>query len=175
MKIVRSILSGGMLLLAGVTTRAVTPPAPDADPGFHRLDFWLGSWHVYDAASGRLDGTNRVEKILRGCAVLENWAEADASGEGKSLFYYNPVTRIWRQVWVTDTGTSKEKQLVAGAPEGSVRFQGEVARPGGVTVLDRTTLTPLPDGRVRQTIEISRDRGSTWQTAYDAYYVRDNK
>jgi hypothetical protein len=37
--------------------------------------------------------------------------------------------------------------------------------------LDRTTLTPLPDDRVRQLIEISRDRGVTWQTNFDAYYA----
>jgi hypothetical protein len=38
-------------------------------------------------------------------------------------------------------------------------------------VLDRTTLTPLSDGRVRQVIEISRDHGTTWQTGFDAYYT----
>jgi hypothetical protein len=173
MKAIAAALAAGLLLALPIPSHgADSPAAPDADPAFHRLDFWVGNWKVYDAASGKLDGTNRIEKILRGCALLENWTEADGSGAGKSLFYYNPATGAWKQVWVTDAGTCKEKQLVAGPAGGAVRFQGEVALRRGGTVLDRTTLTPLPDGRVEQTIEISRDRGTTWQTAYDAYYVR---
>jgi hypothetical protein len=39
-------------------------------------------------------------------------------------------------------------------------------------LLDRTTLAPLPGGRVRQTIEISRDGGQAWTPAFDAFYVR---
>jgi hypothetical protein len=39
-------------------------------------------------------------------------------------------------------------------------------------VLDRTTLTPLADGRVRQVIERSSDGGTTWTTGFDAMYVR---
>lgn len=153
---------------------AETAVAPDADPAFHRLDFWVGNWKVYDAKTGEPDGTNRIEKILRGCAVVENWTEADGSGEGKSLFYYNPANGKWRQVWVTSAGTSKEKEMVAAPAPDAVRFQGEIALRGNRTVLDRTTLQPLPDGRVRQTIEISRDHGATWQVNYDAFYVRDS-
>jgi hypothetical protein len=162
-----------VLLLAAARALATeTLSAPDADPEFHRLDFWVGQWKVFDAVTGQLDGTNRIEKILHGCALIENWTEADGHGEGKSLFYYNPATGNWKQVWVTDAGTCKEKQLVSGAPEGAVRFQGEIALRGGGTVLDRTTLTPGSDGRVRQVIEISRDHGTTWKTVYDAFYVR---
>jgi len=161
----------GLLPLV-LTVGAAGPPDPEQAPGFHRLDFWVGSWIVYDVATGRLEGTNRIDRVLRGCALIENWSEADGSSEGKSLFYFNPATGTWRQVWVTSAGTSKEKQLVAELPGGAVRFQGEVPTRAGGTVLDRTTLTPLPDGRVRQTIEISRDRGATWVTGFDAYYVR---
>jgi hypothetical protein len=40
----------------------------------------------------------------------------------------------------------------------------------GGSHLDRTTLTPLPGGRVHQVIEISRDAGKTWEIAFDAEY-----
>jgi hypothetical protein len=163
-----------VLGLLPVISPAATVPgaASNADPAFHRIDFWIGDWKVYDATTGRLDGTNHVEKILRGCAVSENWTEADGSGEGKSLFYYNPANGKWRQVWVTSAGTSKEKEMIEPSVPGSVRFQGEIALGGNRTVLDRTTLQPLADGRVRQTIEFSRDHGATWKIAYDAFYVR---
>jgi hypothetical protein len=52
-----------------------------------------------------------------------------------------------------------------------VRFQGAIPLPGGGQYLDRTTLTPLEDGAVRQVIEVSRD-GESWRTVFDAVYVR---
>lgn len=144
-----------------------------ADSAWRALDFWVGEWDVF--AGGRRAGTNRIERILGGCALLEHWT--DASGrEGKSLFYYAPVTAEWKQVWVTEQagapGGLKEKMLVERLPGGALRFQGEIAVRAGGSYLDRTTLTPLPDGRVWQLIEISRDRGRTWQTTFDAEYVR---
>jgi hypothetical protein len=42
----------------------------------------------------------------------------------------------------------------------------------GVIAIDRTTLTPWLDGRVRQTIEWSKDSGKTWKTVFDAFYIR---
>lgn len=43
---------------------------------------------------------------------------------------------------------------------------------GGRRCLDRTTLTPLPGGGLRQVIEISTDQGATWQTTFVAEYRR---
>jgi hypothetical protein len=141
-----------------------------SDAAYNKLDFWVGNWDVY--VSGKLDGTDVVEKILKHCAIVENWREADGSGEGKSLFYYVAATKSWKQVWVTDAGPLKEKQLIAEFPDGGVRFQGEILDRDGTSHLDRTTLTPLPGGKVHQVIEISHDAGKTWQTTYDAEYKR---
>jgi hypothetical protein len=68
---------------------------------------------------------------------------------------------------------TKEKEQVAGGdfPGPGIRFQGLVRRPDGTLVLDRTTLTPLPDGRVRQKIEQSADEGKTWR-AWEGLYAR---
>jgi hypothetical protein len=53
----------------------------------------------------------------------------------------------WKQVWVTDAGPIKEKQLVEEFIDGGVRFQGEIPHPDGSLLLDPTTLTPLPGSR----------------------------
>jgi hypothetical protein len=123
-------------------------------------------------STGAHVGTNRIEKILGGCAVTETWHDADS--EGRSLFYYVPSQRQWKQVWVTPQALSlgglKEKHLIAQSA-GSVRFQGELVGPRGVLVLDRTTLTTMSGGRVRQVIEISRDGGTSWRATFDAIYV----
>ena len=163
-------------LLIGLSLVPTALPAQagagcQADSTYGVLDFWLGQWDVYEGDT--LVGTNRVTRVLRGCAVLEEWRDAEG-GEGRSLFYVEPGTGRWKQVWVTDdarrVGGTKEKHLVARLPDGGVRFQGELPLPDGRLVLDRTTLTPIRAGEVRQLIEISRDGGTTWHAGFDARY-----
>ena len=159
---------------AGAQTPAETPKC-SSDSVFHVLDFWVGDWNVVDSTGAKL-GTNRIEKILDGCAIAESWRETD--GEGRSLFYYVPSQRLWKQVWVTPQtlvpGGVKEKHLIAQSKE-TVRFQGEIVGPRGGRVIDRTTLSTMSGGRVRQVIEISRDGGTTWRTTFDGIYVRATK
>jgi len=141
-------------------------------PDYHRLDFWIGDWNVV-SASGEHLGTNRIDRILKGCAIQENWTEPTGE-EGKSLFYFSPPDHRWKQVWVTDSaidlGGLKEKRSLPIAGNG-MRFQGELTANGRI-ILDRTTLVPQPDGRVRQTIETSSDGGTTWKVQFDAFYER---
>jgi len=153
--------------------RPVDARSCDADPRYHDLDFWLGDWTVAEGKEPA--GTNRIEKILGGCAVVERWRAVDGS-EGQSLFFHPPGGLDWKQVWVTDRGRAplgvKEKRLVARLPDGGVRFQGEIPGPAGRTILDRTTLTKLDGGRVRQVIETSIDGGATFRVGFDAVYTR---
>lgn len=147
------------------------PPCREI-PEYGWLDFWVGEWTVW-VGETRV-GTSRIEAIVDGCAILEHWRDARGS-EGKSLFYISPSDGSWRQVWVTGRaaaqGGVREKRLVARYPDGGVRFQGEVAGAGG-PALDRTTLSPGPNGSVRQVIEVSRDGGTSWTTGFDAEYRR---
>lgn len=145
------------------------PPCSD-DPAFAALDFWVGEWTVW--VDGQRVGTNLIRKVQGGCAIEEHWTDIEG-GTGQSLFYYLPVPGEWRQVWVTPAATVpgglKEKQQVE-APADSVRFQGTIARPDAAPYLDRTTLTPLAGGTVRQHIEVSMDGGASWRTTFDAEY-----
>lgn len=176
----RLIAVGSAVVLwvfASVSARAQSqpnagqPPRCAADSAFHVLDFWVGTWNVVDSAGTQV-GKSRIEKILDGCAITETWN--DSQGEGRSLFYYVPAQRQWKQVWVTPQALSpggvKEKHLVTQGP-GRVRFQGEIIGPRGLLILDRTTLTSLAAERLRQVIEISLDGGSSWRTTFDAIYV----
>lgn len=149
-----------------------SPPAPCAEvEGFQLLDFWVGEWTVH--VGDQQVGTNRIDKILEGCAVSEDWRDA-RGGRGQSLFYFVPALEEWRQVWVTARATApgavKEKRLIERLSDGSLRFQGEVPHGDGTSHLDRTTLTPLAGGRVRQLIEVSGDDGATWRATFDAEY-----
>ena len=143
-------------------------------PLYSMLDFWVGNWTVH--ADGQLVGRNRIEKVLDGCAILEHWTGA-GGGEGKSLFYVDG-DGVWQQVWVTQWATrpggTKEKTWVDTGNPDSVRFQGAMQHADSGTWLDRTTLTRLPDGTVRQRIEISTDGGNEWQVNFDAVYRRSD-
>lgn len=166
-----ALLLAAVLAPSPVAAQAA-PPCADV-PGFAELDFWLGEWVV--RAGEQVVGRNRIEKVLRGCAVEEHWTGAGGQ-RGQSLFYFVPALGEWRQVWVTETATGtggvKEKRLSERLGDGGVRFQGEIPVAGGGSYLDRTTLTPLEGDRVRQLIEVSTDGGATWRTTFDAVYAR---
>lgn len=168
----RIILIIAGILALGASGRARAQGCAE-DPAFATLDFWIGEWDVL--AGGQEVGRNRIEEVIEGCAVLEHWTGA-GGGQGKSLFYLQPATGEWKQVWVTSTpnrpGGVKEKTLVGRLPGGGVRFQGEIPLVGGGSYLDRTTLTPADDGTVRQVIERSTDGGQTWVVDFDAVYRR---
>jgi hypothetical protein len=162
-----------LLLLASLTRPATAQAAGgcSSDSTYAALDFWVGTWRVY--VGDTLVGINRISKVLQGCALVEEWQDARGA-RGQSLFYVEPVLRQWKQVWVTETaqrvGGVKEKHLIARLPEGGVRFQGELPQPDGRLVLDRTTLSPVPGGEVRQLIEVSSDGGTNWRPTFDARY-----
>jgi hypothetical protein len=154
---------------------AATSPQPcTADPAFHALDFWVGTWDVY--VGRERDGRDVVTRELDDCAVTERWEGSDGS-RGMSLFVYDPYAGRWQQTWVTDRATQlgglKFKTLVARYPSGGVRFAGVLpSSPSARPILDRTTLTPLAGGAVHQVIENSVDGGDHWKVSYDAVYRR---
>src|SRR5271154_5087561 len=54
-----------------------------ASAAHHQFDFWLGEWDVATPL-GTPAGTNRVERLLEGCALQEHWEATDGS-KGTSL------------------------------------------------------------------------------------------
>ena len=134
------------------------------------LDFWVGDWDVYVGKD--FAGRDTVQRILDGCGVTEQW-DGGAGDQGMSLFAYDARKDLWSQTWVTDNsavpGGIKVKVLRAHSPS-STTLQGEIEGKTGAVYYDRTILTAMPDGRVHQAIQVSRD-GVTWRTGFDAIYV----
>lgn len=162
----------GVALLAAAA--AVEPSCRASESG-KSLDFWLGDWVVTSEDGSTTFGANSVDLALDGCAIFERWKGA-SGGEGNSLFAFDARKGAWEQVWVTgDTskaGGLKHKKLID-AKDGVAIFQGEIISDSGEPYLDRTTLTRLDDGRVRQLIEISTDGGKNWRATFDGYYAKD--
>jgi hypothetical protein len=134
-----------------------------------QFDFWVGEWDVYNLQK-QLAGTNVIEKILGGCALMENWT-GTFGGAGKSLNWYNAGAGYWQQTWVSDRAFPQEYR--EGRLDGpTLRFLGEQKTPQGQTLRVRLSFTPLGPNRVRQHAENSSDGGATWTTVYDFLYLR---
>jgi len=65
---------------------------PCASPEHRQFDFWQGEWEVREA--GRAAGTNRITRVLGGCALREEWTGA-GGGKGTSLNVYDEAQRRW--------------------------------------------------------------------------------
>ena len=152
---------------APAPTAPAAPPPPCSAPEYRQFDFWVGDWDVW-TPTGNLAGTNRIEKILGGCVLQENWKGARGL-TGYSYNTYDPGDRKWHQTWVDDQGTLL---LLSGEfKDGKMILVGETAARGTAkAALQRITWTPLPDGTVRQYWESSEDGGKSWTVAFDGSY-----
>jgi hypothetical protein len=142
-------------------------------PESQQLNFWVGDWNVapWSAPPGtpnNVAGTNLVTPILENCVLLENWKGA-GGGEGKSMNFFEPSTRKWRQIWVADGGSTLD--YAGEFKDGAMRFEGKTMIPNGY-ILQRLTFTPFGKDTVRQTFHNSLDSGRTWNVTFDARYVR---
>ena len=140
--------------------------ACSTDP-YHQFDFWLGKWAVTE--KGKLAGTNHIQSILGGCALLESWQGASGF-RGNSINFYDAPRRVWHQTWIDHTGAAL---LLEGRFEnGVMRLEGErLGTKAGEVQRHRITWTPLPDGKLRQLWESSAD-GTTWKEVFDGLYAR---
>lgn len=136
-------------------------------PEHRQLDFWLGDWEVRRTGDNALAGTNSITAENGDCVLYEHWKSA-RYGAGQSMNYYDPVTKQWHQSWVDDQG---EVSIFDGEfQNGAMRLAGYRQGKDGARIPARLTLTPLPDGSVRQLGENSEDGGKTWTVLYDLTY-----
>ena len=138
------------------------------NPAARQFDFWLGDWSVQ--VGGREVGTNRIEHTIDQCALLENW-ETPGGPNGKSLNYWDPQLRRWRQIFVFDVGGVSD--YTGEWKDGEMRFLSAPSlTAAGRTVNYRMTFIPMARDTVRQRIEVSSDSGRTWTPGFDALYIR---
>lgn len=158
------------LNLLGAASAGAAEPVPACTGAQARqFDFWIGRWRVTE--NGKLAGHNHVERILGGCALLENWSGAKG-GTGKSLNFFDRDDGLWHQTWIDGTGGAL---FLAGKfEEGAMRMEGErPAADGQPPTRHRITWTPLADGSVRQLWESTTVGKVEWAKQFDGVYVRD--
>jgi len=156
------------LLASGTRSMSAEEPLRSGckDGASRQFDFWVGHWRVTE--HGKLAGDNRVEPILDGCALLENWTGAKG-GAGKSLNFFDREDGLWHQTWVDRSGGAL---FLAGKFEnGAMRLEGErAATSKQPATRHRITWTPLPGGKVRQLWESTPAGKNLWSTQFDGLY-----
>lgn len=134
----------------------------------HRaFDFWIGEWEV-KTPDGKLAGHNRIESILGGCALREEWTGASGS-QGTSLNIFDASRGVWHQSWVDNSGNLLA--LEGGLDGERLVLRGQVGKGDGAT-LHEIAWTPLENGRVRQHWRSSADGGTTWKDVFVGLYGR---
>ncbi len=137
-------------------------------PEYRQFDFWIGEWGVFNPR-GQKAGENRIERLANGCILWENWTGA-GGGTGHSINYYDHARKTYVQIWVS----SGAGIIVAngGLKDGALVLTGERFLRNGTKQHYRGTWTPLPDGNVRQFLELSSDEGKTWTVWFNGLYVK---
>ena len=162
-----------ILLLGAVflplTVQAQAPSGCAGLEGFSDFDFWVGEWEVRNRGNNTLAGTNTITKEEQGCMLMERWQGAGGT-TGSSLNYYNPVTREWRQVWVSAGRYAID--IVGGLVGESMVLQGSIYNFAGAVWDFRGRWTPNADGSVRQLFEQYNHDNQTWDTWFDGLYIR---
>ena len=138
------------------------------DSRWRAMDFWIGDWIVFNT-KGQQVGTNSIHPIDGGCVVQERWTDA-LGGTGGSMNFFDAATGKVTQVWVDAQGNFLE--MAGETKDGSMVVAGNSIARDGTKTLTKMTLTPLPDGRVRQFFETSADDGKTWTPSFEGFYVK---
>jgi hypothetical protein len=146
---------------------APAPPTCDG-PEHAQFDFWVGEWDVHEwgKEGEKKPAHNSITKIHNGCALREDY-HSPSGYEGSSVNFYDRFDGHWHQTWIDGSGTPL--YLVGGLEDGKMVMADS---PDDGRPWSRITWTPQPDGSVRQTWEMSRDEGGTWDVAFDGRYVR---
>ena len=158
------------LLLAGPLAFSADTPKPQAcsAPEYHQFDFWIGDWDAFEAGSSSSEAHCKVERILEGCALREDYQ--DTTGHhGQSFTIYDATRKIWHQTWVTNRG---ELLMIEGKLEGGAMvLSGSDHTAAGKERQVRGTWQPVSGG-VREFASRSLDGGKTWTQWFDITFRR---
>jgi hypothetical protein len=82
-------------------TQQFAKPTFCSGPEYRQFDFWLGDWDVFEADKVAAVARTRVDRILDGCVLREDY-ESTNGLKGQSFSLYDASRRIWHQSWATD-------------------------------------------------------------------------
>lgn len=153
------------------------PSPPCSQPEHSAFDFWLGTWELSWPAEQmggrpgeRGSGTNRVERVLGGCVIEENFSVSDGSFRGHSVSVYDAGAGVWRQTWVDSsagyialTGRFENDRMI---------LSTEPVKRDDQVVVSRMVFRDIEPGSLSWDWQGSRDGGESWTDLWNIEYLR---
>lgn len=170
---IHAILFAAVLQKAPAATPAPPPPIDCTNADHSAFNFWIGDWDVSATGSGAVVAHSVISPTAGGCAIEEDYHQTVGPG-GAALAYHDVSFStfdarrggVWRQFYMDSGGGVT---VFEGGPRDGAMVLEAPGRGGAV---QRMTVSPEPDGSVRQRGESSTDRGATWTPGYDFTYRR---
>jgi hypothetical protein len=133
-------------------------------PEYREFDFWVGDWDAFDIGKPEIVARTRVDRILGGCVLREDY-QAATGMEGQSFSSYDAPRKQWQQTWVTNRGALL---VIEGKFQAGEMVLSGVDHDHGDRLVRGTW--KLADGGVRETAVISLDGGKTWTPWFDLLF-----
>jgi hypothetical protein len=149
------VLFAGSNVLVGRVLAEPVPSAKCVAAAYHQFDFWVGDWDVFDVGSSIPVAHARIDPILDGCVLREDYQGSDGH-KGQSCTIYDAARKVWHQSWVTNRGELLE-------------IEGKIEN--GETILsgrDRAAGSPVRGTWKPQ----NGDGGNTWKPWFDLVFRR---
>jgi len=131
----------------------------------NQFDFWLGEWDVTWGENEK--GTNRIERILDGKIVQENFTGGDL--HGLSFSAYDAERSLWCQTWVDNTGAYLD---FTGKFDDGKMILSRDAVVKGQACKQRMVWFNIEAGQFDWNWERSDDGGETWRAVWQIKYTR---
>lgn len=144
-----------------------TPSTSSNSGTMQPFAFWVGDWEVVNT-DGTIVGTNRITMEEGGNLMHEKWSSA-SGGTGQSINYFDPETKMLKQTWVDSKGQVLEMKGKVADGEMNMKGTGTVM---GQSVHCKMMIKKMDDGRVKQVVKISKDKGENWEMYFEGFYER---
>jgi hypothetical protein len=152
---------------------ALPQPAPCSSPEARQFDFWVGEWiGTWKSPNGAIgQGTNRIESILGGCVIHENFqSDGPQPLIGRSYSVWSPRLKKWQQTWVDSSGSYLD--LNGGFADGKMVLLRDGILGNGKPGRQRMTFSNIRKDRFDWDWDTSEDGGQTWTSRWHIDYVR---
>lgn len=159
----RRFLPAVAMLLVTLCGAAIAQSnSPCEQPGYREFDFWAGDWEVFEIDHPNKVADARVDRILNGCVLHEDYRQSDGMN-GQSFTSYDSVQHVWHQSWVTNRGQRLEiegklsngEMILSGTDQNGALVRG---------------VWKSDNGNVRETAVRSSDGGKTWRPWFDILF-----
>lgn len=162
------------ILFAALLQAAPAPPIDCTDADHSAFNFWIGDWDVRATGTDTVVARSTIASTAGGCAIEEDYHQT--VGPGGVATTYHGVSfstfdqrrgGVWRQFYMDSNGAVTVFE--GGLSDAGAMVLQAPGRPGSI---QRMTVSPQPDGSVRQRGESSTDGGESWTPGYDFTYRR---